>query len=283
MPWTISEDLDDYTAAAGPFLRSQPAQHTVELTIIETMRSKGARAFGEDTPVFGWWQQPGEPVTGAFLQAPPYPLLITSAPGQAAAELADTLAAAGRQLAGVNSGEQTAGRFAGHWQQRTGATSAIHQRTRLFRLGELIPPSPAAPGSSRVATAADRDQVVTWFGEFMAEAGSLAEADPARAADDRMSYGGITLWEDGGNPVSMAGVTRQVAGAIRVGPVYTPPALRGRGYGTTATAAVTQAALDAGAAEVLLFTDQANPTSNGIYQRLGYRPVEDRVILAFHR
>jgi predicted GNAT family acetyltransferase len=283
MPWTISEDFDDYTAAAGPFLRSEPAQHTVELTLIETMRSKGVHAFGEGTPVFGWWQQPGEPVTGAFLQTPPYPLLITGAPGEAAAELADTLAATGRELAGVNSGEQTAGRFAGHWQQRTGITSAIHQRTRLFRLGTLIPPSPAAPGRGRVATAADRDQVVTWFGEFMAEAGSLAEADPARAADDRMSYGGMTLWEDGGIPVSMAGVTRQVAGAIRVGPVYTPPALRGRGYGTTATTAVTQAALDGGAAEVLLFTDQANPTSNGIYQRLGYRPVEDRVILAFHR
>jgi RimJ/RimL family protein N-acetyltransferase len=282
MPWTISEDLDDYTTAAGPFLRSRPAQHTVELTIVETMRSKGPQAFGQDAPVFGWWQRPGEPVTGAFLQTPPFPLLITGAPGEAAAQLADRLAATGRELPGVNSSEQTAGRFAGYWRQRTGAASAVHQRTRLFRLGELIPPSPAAPGRARVAPAADRDQVVAWFGEFMAEAGSLAEQDPARQADDRMSYGGITLWEDGGIPVSMAGVTRKVADTIRVGPVYTPPALRGRGYGTAATAAVTRAALDCGVAEVLLFTDQANPTSNGIYQRLGYRPVEDRVILAFH-
>jgi predicted GNAT family acetyltransferase len=68
---------------------------------------------------------------------------------------------------------------------------------------------------------------------------------------------------------------------IRVGPVYTPPGLRHRGYAGAVTAAVSQAALDAGAAEVLLFTDLANPTSNSLYQNLGYQPVEDRVVLSF--
>ena len=68
---------------------------------------------------------------------------------------------------------------------------------------------------------------------------------------------------------------------IRVGPVYTPPDLRRRRYAAGVTAAVTRAALDAGVAEILLFTDLANPTSNGIYQRLGYHPVEDRVMLSF--
>ena len=68
---------------------------------------------------------------------------------------------------------------------------------------------------------------------------------------------------------------------VRVGPVYTPPGLRGRGYGGAATAAVSQAALGAGAREVVLYTDLANPTSNALYQRLGYRPVEDRVVLSF--
>jgi FR47-like protein len=62
---------------------------------------------------------------------------------------------------------------------------------------------------------------------------------------------------------------------------YTPPALRGRGYAGGATAAVSQAALDAGATQVVLYTDPANPTSNALYERLGYRPVEDRVVLAF--
>jgi predicted GNAT family acetyltransferase len=68
---------------------------------------------------------------------------------------------------------------------------------------------------------------------------------------------------------------------VRVGPVYTPPAQRGHGYAAGVTVAVSQAALDTGATDVLLYTDLANRTSNALYQRLGYRPVEDRLALSF--
>ena len=74
-------------------------------------------------------------------------------------------------------------------------------------------------------------------------------------------------------------VTQPAGGLARIRPVYTPPELRGHGYGGAATAAVTQAALDGGAEGVVLFTDLANPTSNTLYQRLGYRPVSDWVVL----
>jgi predicted GNAT family acetyltransferase len=99
--------------------------------------------------------------------------------------------------------------------------------------------------------------------------------------DRRLGYGGITFWEAGGAPVSVAGLTRAVSGMARVGPVYTPPELRGRGYAAGATAAVSQAALDAGGRELVLYTDLANPVSNALYERLGYRAVEDRVLLSF--
>ncbi|MBV9379765.1 MAG: GNAT family N-acetyltransferase [Streptosporangiaceae bacterium] len=105
--------------------------------------------------------------------------------------------------------------------------------------------------------------------------------DHAVAVDDRLSYGGLTLWEKDGVPVSVAGITRRVAGMARIGPVYTPPELRGRGYAGAATAEVSRAALAAGVGEVLLYTDLANPTSNALYQRIGYQPVEDRVVLSF--
>jgi predicted GNAT family acetyltransferase len=75
----------------------------------------------------------------------------------------------------------------------------------------------------------------------------------------------------------MAVLSRQVAGVCRVGTVYTPPDRRQRGYGGAVTAAVSQQALEAGAAEVVLYTDLANPTSNALYQRLGYRPIGDRL------
>ncbi|MBO0788662.1 MAG: GNAT family N-acetyltransferase, partial [Actinobacteria bacterium] len=104
---------------------------------------------------------------------------------------------------------------------------------------------------------------------------------PERQVRDRLRHGGLTLWEEEGRPVSLAGLTRQVAGQVRVGPVYTPPEFRRRGFAAAVTAAVSRAALAAGAQEVLLFTDLANPTSNSLYRRLGYRPVSDYVSLAF--
>ena len=99
-----------------------------------------------------------------------------------------------------------------------------------------------------------------------------------------MSFGGLTLWDNGdGRPVSFAGRSRRAAGTVRIGPVYTPADHRRQGWGSAVTAALTQAVLDEGAREVVLFTDLANPTSNSIYQRLGYRAVTDRAVLRFDR
>jgi len=79
----------------------------------------------------------------------------------------------------------------------------------------------------------------------------------------------------------MAARSRPEAGMVRIQMVYTPAAHRGRGYAGAATSAAGRAALDLGASDVVLFTDLSNPTSNGLYQRLGYRPVLDRVVLEF--
>ena len=82
-------------------------------------------------------------------------------------------------------------------------------------------------------------------------------------------------------PASMAGLTGAIAGMVRINLVYTPPERRRQGLGAAITAAASRAALDAGAEEVLLFTDRDNPTPNHIYTEIGYRPVADRVSLRF--
>jgi RimJ/RimL family protein N-acetyltransferase len=204
--------------------------------------------------------------------------------GPAATALARDLTAdsgTGRRIPGVNVGQEAADAFAAAWRDRTGDVVAVYRRMRLFRLGELIPPRPWPEGTARLAAGTERDLLARWFGAFAREVGDPPGQDHSQAAAGRLAYGGITVWEAGGVPVSVAGRTRAVAGMVRVGPVYTPPELRGRGYAGAATAAVSQAALDAGLREVVLYTDLANPTSNALYQRLGYRPVEDRVVLSF--
>lgn len=138
-------------------------------------------------------------------------------------------------------------------------------------------------GMARLAGIGDRDLLVRWMVCFAEDVGFGEGGDEAQFVDDRLSYGGLRLWERAGEPVSFAGVSRPGAGIVRVGPVYTPSEHRRHGYGTAVTAALTQATLDAGAAGVVLFTDLANPTSNAIYQTIGYEPVEDRVVLSFER
>jgi RimJ/RimL family protein N-acetyltransferase len=282
MTWFISEDLAEYQAAAGELLTSRPVEHTVQLTVTETLRARGATAFGQDHPMFGWWRADDGAVTSAFLHTPPHPVLLTSVPPQAIAPLTETLAVADHPVAGVNADAAVAEAFAAEWRRLTGASWQVEQRHRLYRLTELVPPSPAPAGAARVAGGADRDLLVKWYEAFIREAeAGRRPGDLAAAVDDRLGVGGLTLWEVAGEAVSLAGVSRQVAGATRVAPVYTPPERRGRGFGAAVTAAVSRAALDAGAREVVLFTDLANPTSNALYRRLGYRPVEDRVLVSF--
>src|SRR5215472_4573231 len=281
MAWTLTGDVAEYLTAAGDFLRARAAENTVQLGATETIRVWGAAAFGDEAPLFGWWAAAGGPVTAAFMHTPPFGVTLTPSPAEVAAALAETFAGRGRFPAWVMADTTTAPSFAAAWERHTGQPARVVRRSRLFRLGRLLPPDPPPPGRARVATAADSGMLLSWLEAFHREANDYGGPDMQRTLADRLSYGGLTLWETADGPASMAGVTRAVAGQARVGPVYTPPELRGRGFGGAVTAAVSQAAKDAGVADVLLYTDLANPTSNALYQRLGYEPVSDSIQLLF--
>ena len=290
MGWHTTAVVDEFLAEAGAFIRADPVQNTVILTMAERLRLRPVHghASAADMTLFGWWRPTAaaasepDPVSAAFMHTPGFPVVPTAMTDQVAAELASKLAAAGRSVRGVNAEEAIAEAFAATWRKHTGAEARPGRRTRLFRLDRLIWPDPAPEGTSRTAGDNDRALLTEWFDAFARETRDVPGQDHAAAVDDRLSYGGITIWEARGVPVSFAAVNRLVAGTARVGPVYTPPGRRRHGYAAGVTAAVTQAALDAGAADVLLFTDLANPTSNALYPRLGYRPVGDRQELSFN-
>lgn len=279
--WHLTEDVETFLARAGDFLRSRPALHTVPLTVTEALRTRGANAYGTEAPLFGWLERAGE-VRAAFFRTPPRRLSITPLTPAEADALAAHLAGLGHVLPGVNADDDTADAFAEAWARHTGATPTLQERERLYRLAALTPPDPAPEGRGRVVGEQDREQLMVWHREFVAAIGGTTSSDSRAWADTRITEGRVTFWETpDGTPVSMAGATPLVAGQIRVAPVYTPAHLRGRGYGGAATAEVSRAALAAGAAEVLLFADLANPTSNALYQRIGYRPVIDFTVYNF--
>jgi GNAT superfamily N-acetyltransferase len=277
MVWHLTDSVDEFDRVAGDFLRSRPVEHTVPLTLVDTLRKRGPHFYGADDPIFGWWQDDAGVVGGAILQTPPHPVYLTVAP--AVPELVELLA--DRPLPGVNALAGDAELFAEAWRRRRGGTAGADRRSRLYRLDVLTPPSPRPAGEPRIADVRDRDLLIAWMAAFHAEIGEAVGRDLEQVVDDKLAHDGLTLWEVDGSPVSMAGGSRLEAGMLRVMAVYTPKQLRGHGYAGAVTSAVSQAALDDGAQHVVLFTDLANPTSNALYQRLGYRPIEDRTALEF--
>jgi predicted GNAT family acetyltransferase len=270
MAWFTTGDLDEFVAAAGGFLRARPVENTILLTIVDSLRSQ---RYGEEPARFGWWQPAGGRVGSAFLQTPPYPAVLADVPDEAVAPLVEMLSGVDR----ISAERRVADAIAAQWRRQAGITIDVHQRVRLYRLDKLTPPDPIPAGSARLAEPADRELLLSWHTEFMRELGEPA-GDVETMVDYRMGYGGVMVWEAAGAPVSMAGRTRPTAGMIRVAPVFTPVDLRRRGYAGAVTAAVSRTAQEL-VDDVLLMTDLANPTSNAIYQRLGYRAVEDRLVL----
>jgi GNAT superfamily N-acetyltransferase len=269
--WRLTADLDEYLALAGPFLAARPVEHTLLLSVTDTLRRRGLRAFGEDAPLFGWWVDDGG-VAGAFLHTPPWGLVLTALPPAAVPALVDALAR--RSLPSVNGEAAVVSAFAA----ARGGPATVKRRERLYRLGKLVEPQLSPPGRAIPAAEVPRELLVEWVGAFQIEIGESADT-AARVVDNRLD--GLRVWERDGAPVCLAGATPPVAGTTRIGPVYTPPGDRGRGYAGALTAAVCREALATGVEAVALFADVDNATSTGLYTRLGFAPLQDRLYVVF--
>ena len=281
MAWQLTSDIAALDETASSFVAAQPTRNTLLLSILAVLRKRGSLAFGEDAPRYGWFEGADGTVAAALVQTPPHPMVLSDLPDGAAASLVQALLAADWPLSGVNAPTPTADAVAATWCAVTGASPTVRMTNRLYLLGDLVGPTPEPPGVSRLATVADLDLLTTWYEGFSAEIGDPV-LNVQRVVGDRVENATMVLWEVDGVPVSMAGISLLLDGAgIRIGPVYTPKDLRGRGYAGAATAAACQLAYKRGAREVSLFTDLANPTSNALYQRLGFRPLEDRSVIDF--
>lgn len=214
----------------------------------------------------------------AAVMTPPSNLVLSRADRPAAlAPLADELRQRYPALPGVLGPAEASQAFAETWQRTSGQSYHMGVAQRIYQL-DRVRPVRGVPGELRRATAADRDLVVDWLAAFHREA--MAETPDRstveRVADRRLSSdaNALYLWHDG-EPVAMAGISGPTPNGIRVNAVYTPPERRGRGYASACVAALSQAMLDGGRRSCFLFTDLGNPTSNRIYQAIGYRPVCD--------
>jgi predicted GNAT family acetyltransferase len=277
------EDGAAFLEEAEPFLLADEARHNLILGIAGNIRDG---VYAERRL---WLVRNGGDVVAAALRTPPYNLILAQ-PRSSRALAALVEAVAHEELPGVVGAEPEVHEFAALWSRQAGVAARTNMRQGVYAL-ERVEQPPSTPGSARGATAGDRELALGWwiaFGEEVLHEGGPGRERAEETLDHRLSSpsAGILLWEDGGTPVSLAGWGGRTPNGIRVGPVYTPPELRGRGYATALTAELSQRLLDGRLLEggrrfCFLYTDLANPTSNAIYERIGYRRVAESAEVVF--
>lgn len=288
---SFDDDPARFLDRAVDHLASEP----VTSTVIATVANRMATASGHtgDAP-YAWFavviDEAGEIVGIAMRTAPfaPYPPFLLAMPEGAVVALADAVVDRGEEVGGVNGALPAAAIFADRVAERTGRAVVVAMHTRLFELGTLVTPTPAR-GRLRPAYDGEAPLALEWFHQFSLDADeqaghegrdSRAEGTTLEAIRDRIDQGQIWMWVDDGDvPRHLTAVNPPTYGVARLGPVYTPKGHRGRGYASSAVAEVARLLQQEGS-RVTLFTDQANPTSNGIYVALGFEPVVDMVELA---
>ena len=278
MRWELEPDLGAFAARVRPLLEAHIENNVAATVLMGTIQGQ----FHASPPVLVVGVDGGGGVAAAAMRTAPWPMLCTTIdPGDADA-LLDLWLQRDPDLPGINALLDTAQAIAGAWSRRTGGSDHCRTAMAMHSLTTVADPPRPGPGRLVTATRADRELALSWWDDFVAESHVLDAGPESRAAtvEFRIAEGHLFLWQNEGRPVSMVSTNPAVAGVVRIGPVYTPPEVRRRGYASSAVAAVSRQALNAGARTCMLYTDLANPTSNKIYADVGYRRIaewEERV------
>jgi predicted GNAT family acetyltransferase len=259
-----TDDANEVLEEAGDFLARDPVLHNVILTLLHSRLT-------HPEPGRYWIVDVDGRADGVVFQSPlHFAVTLTPMPRETMTAAVEAVVEDGVHVPGVNGEAATTAAFAGLWTERTKSGARPTQGQRIYEVDDVT--TRPADGAMRAAGSDDHDQLVTWFDGFLDDIGEPAR-DNTDAVARRLAAGHLWIWDDGA-PVAMAGVFDAVSGVARVGPVYTPPDRRGRGYASALVAAVSEAVRTRGE-RCILYTDLQNPTSNSIYRALGYRAVAE--------
>lgn len=269
-------DPSAYRTRIESWLLDAEVEHNLILSLVAGLAD--GRVYGDGEPYFLLVERRGEVVGGALRTPPHFPLGLTRLPADAPVLLAEEVARIDPAVPAVLGPEPAVAGFAAAWSEHTDAAVRPGRRQRIYELTEVVPPPRAASGRLRQAVAEELDLLASWGAAFDEET-DLPRMDSRARARTWLDAGGLFVWEDvvrgEERPVCTAAAVGFTPHGGRIGFVYTPPEHRGRGYGTACTAELSQLLLDQGRRFCCLYTDLANPTSNRIYQQIGYRPVCD--------
>ncbi|MCL4544335.1 MAG: GNAT family N-acetyltransferase [Chloroflexi bacterium] len=280
-------NVQSFHQAATSFLERWEAEHVLLLGLCSSLAEAPLNG-DQPTPYYFATVSGPSDVQLAALMTPPQRLVLSRVlDPDALPLLAEDLLSTQWPVPGVLGPKAHAQGFAALWKRLTGEPFHLHMAERIYQLEQVVPVT-TVPGFSRRAAVGDRPLLIDWFIQLQLQreaegaSGEAAQQEAGAAVDRRLMSraGGLYLWIDE-RPVSLAGYAGPTPNGIRIGPVFTPPQFRRRGYASAVTAALSQILLDAGYRFCSLFTDLANPTSNKIYQQIGYRPVCDVDVYRF--
>ena len=271
-------DIATLWREAEAYLSSDPANNTHQLSAAKRIMGIGARYGERFFAVYADYEDQGldQLVASAIYVDSKALFLAVMAPDSASA-LARQLRDDDVRLTGVIGRRDVLAAFTDSYA----LPFSLHVDLMLYQLMSA-PDFGRANGEARVATMNDLELLVDWHRAFEIEVGMITVPTPlVERVTRRINEGQLMLWMDARKPVTMAGANLLPAASARIGPVYTPPALRGRGYAQAVTAAASALVQSDGPRTVFLFTDAVNPASNKAYQRIGFVHIADHAHLLF--
>lgn len=272
---------DKFLAGAEAYWLAREAENTLSLSIAYGLRS--GRMISKLPPYLGLVESHGQIVATAVMTPPLQAVLAWSDHEEAVRMLAGDVWSFREATPGVHGPNPTGAWFSDAWSALTSREPRLSMRERLYVLTQ-VRAVPAPGGVARPVVKADWPRLARWLVDFQAEA-LPHDPDPTSEADVLARWEALAavpatergqwVWVVDGDIASYVAYGGATPNGMRIGPVYTPPAARRHGYASALTAAVSQTVLDLGKRFVSLYTDLANPTSNKIYQMIGYEPVCD--------
>jgi GNAT superfamily N-acetyltransferase len=274
---SFTADATEAAAAAGEFLRTDPVRHNVICTLLDA-------AVAEDTPIRFWWSSVDAEVRGAVFQSlGRFPAVGSTMDDRVIAPLAATIGAASPEMtiSAIGGPAAETAHFAGEFASVTRRPAVPVEGQRIYEVRRVAPPA-AIEGSARLAGSQDRDLVTAWIEGFERDTGDAGGPgrDDAARANRYIQTQRLHLWEHDGVPRGCTFEQSPSAGVSRVSLVYTPPEHRNRGYASALVAHVSTGILGRGH-HCILYTQLENPTSNAVYQAIGYEPVAEIIRYRF--
>ena len=274
-------DPEQFANDAMPFLCRNEPENNLPIGILASVR---AGQYRDPPPYLSLVTKGGEAVA-VVVRTPPHRALVSYSPGGLEPDViqalvADLVGCFGKGLSGVTADTAIARTFAEEVGRVTNFGTDRANEMRIYALS-AVTDRPRTKGTLRRITERDRDLAVRWvvrFNEDVHEPVIAADkveqrVDTYLAASPEQR--GLLLFEHDDQPVSMVGYGGPTPSGIRIGSVYTPPEHRRCGYASAAVAELSRRMIATGNRYCFLFTELSNPTSNHIYQEIGYRSVSD--------